>query len=850
MSDTTATGPQRPNPAFGGAWHWPVAGIRTYLGCIVLAVLLPLVLILCVITLGFAESERRVLATERLDVTSNLNNLVDRELERISGLLTGLAAAPDIASARFDKFQAHADAVAATEKFERIFLTDRAGQLLSTTPAMTGTVGFAPKPVEPAIARRTVVSGIRSDLGIPYAFLASVAAPDGAAGYVVHAVVSVDRMQVLFAEAGIKSGWLAAIVDQTGLILARSRAVEQYIGKPARETAIAAATGMAAAGQFENVTLDGASVATSFQRSTSGWTSMVAVPLAVLSAPRHRALTGLVLGAAVLGALGLALAYALGNRIAIAANALRMGALDVVEGRRPALIPMPIAELRDITTAFDYASAMTRERRSAEQKLADSEERLRLAIDAGAFGTWDLDLNVGQAVWSDACYAMLGYEPAAAGFATPAMWLALIHDEDRAGVLEQWDIALEHPTRFQSEHRILRADTGELRWLRKTGQCYHDATGRAVRFIGVVNDITARKLTERQLRESQTRYGAALLVGKIGSWETHLDTGRRIWTDEGQALFGLSLTDGIGRVGGETDEYVMALHPDDRYFVERFRSLADAQDSFAAEYRIIRPDGKIITVAGRGQVTARDGTGRARKLISVVADITERKAAEQHVLFLMRESAHRSKNLLSVVQSIARQTVRSATSLPDFTPRFLGRLQGLAASIDILILQDWQGAMLEELVRQQTAALAGSDATQLHVSGPVVRVDANGAQAIGLALHELATNAIKYGALSTPAGKVSVTWGPDPDGDGGVLMKWIESGGPPVITPTKTGFGHTVIATMAAQMVGGSATLTFAADGVHWSLHLPASALQSEAPLPEVSRQSVDYSSRSMPAGP
>jgi len=155
---------------------------------------------------------------------------------------------------------------------------------------------------------------------------------------------------------------------------------------------------------------------------------------------------------------------------------------------------------------------------------------------------------------------------------------------------------------------------------------------------------------------------------------------------------------------------------------------------------------------GYGQVIARGANGKAERLISIMVDITERKKTEDHIKFLLLEVSHRAKNLLSVIQAIAGQTVRSAGSLEEFETRFSSRLHGLAASHDILVSQSWQGAPLAELVRLQLAR-SSTPAAETRVGRPDVVLAARAAQAIGLALHELANNAAKYGALSAPTAR-------------------------------------------------------------------------------------------------
>ena len=327
------------------------------------------------------------------------------------------------------------------------------------------------------------------------------------------------------------------------------------------------------------------------------------------------------------------------------------------------------------------------------------------------------------------------------------------------------------------------------------------------------------------LRKSEARYRTALAAGRAGTWETDLVAKTRTWSAEGMALFGLDLVEGRGHVGGDADEYVAALHPEDRRLARRFHELADEQDSFPAEYRVVRPDGSVVWLWGYGQVIARDVDGKAVRLISIMVDITERKKTEDHIKLLLLEVSHRAKNLLSVIQAIAGQTVRTAGSLEEFETRFSLRLHGLAASHDILVSQSWQGAPLAELVRLQLAPFVDVGSSRLELDGPDVVLAARAAQAIGLALHELATNAAKHGALSIPTGKVRVSWAFGDADPCPLRLSWSELGGPPAAPPSKKGFGYLVIERMAASAVSGEVAVNFSPEGLRWVLSIPAANL-------------------------
>jgi PAS domain S-box-containing protein len=201
--------------------------------------------------------------------------------------------------------------------------------------------------------------------------------------------------------------------------------------------------------------------------------------------------------------------------------------------------------------------------------------------------------------------------------------------------------------------------------------------------------------------------------------------------------------------------------------------------------------------------------------VTVAQDLTERRAREEQVNLLLREVTHRAKNLLSIVQAIARLTAERAPG--DFIDRFTSRVQALAANHDLLVRNDWQGVDTADLVAAQLAPFADLG-SRITVSGPQMRLNAAAAQAIGFTLHELATNAGKYGSLSADAGNVEVRWHRDGDR---FAMTWSETGGPPVRPPGHGGFGSTVIATMVKHQLGGEVELDYRPSGVMWAVNCP-----------------------------
>jgi PAS domain S-box-containing protein len=246
---------------------------------------------------------------------------------------------------------------------------------------------------------------------------------------------------------------------------------------------------------------------------------------------------------------------------------------------------------------------------------------------------------------------------------------------------------------------------------------------------------------------------------------------------------------------------------------------------------------KIIGI-GREEVGQRkDGTtlpidlavaewrdGDKRFFTAIMRDITARKQAEERIQLVMRELSHRTKNLLAVVQTIAWKTARTSIDLKDFEERFAKRVAALARSHELLIEGNWDGVALKDLVCDQLH-LFGAD-EHLDVDGPDLVLKPASAQTLGLALHELATNAAKFGALTCAAGRIEVTWSVDlqDDASGQFRMCWRETGGPKVSAPGHKGFGHTVIKDMTERALNGEVALEFPPEGLVWHFTAPAIA--------------------------
>lgn len=216
---------------------------------------------------------------------------------------------------------------------------------------------------------------------------------------------------------------------------------------------------------------------------------------------------------------------------------------------------------------------------------------------------------------------------------------------------------------------------------------------------------------------------------------------------------------------------------------------------------------------------SRDKDGRIAGLIGISVDLTHKRENERQMHLVMRELTHRSKNLLAVIQAMARQTAARSDNTEDFVESFAARLQAMAASHDLLVSQSWYGADLKELVLAHLAQSIDPGSPQIDIKGDPHSITADAAQNLGLALHELTTNAAKYGALSVLGGKLSVSWITE---DGKIRLIWKESGGPEVVPPKRNGFGRMLLERLVGPALDGEVTIEFAPEGVRCVIEFPA----------------------------
>jgi PAS domain S-box-containing protein len=326
----------------------------------------------------------------------------------------------------------------------------------------------------------------------------------------------------------------------------------------------------------------------------------------------------------------------------------------------------------------------------------------------------------------------------------------------------------------------------------------------------------------RDLAIEQARAALALAAAEMGEFEWDLVSDVFVVSERMARITGMP----AGQWPGRSGEYPLeVVHADDR---DPLRVLITEKLTnelrYTAQYRMVRPDDRKVQWMESSAVILRGPEGAPVKLIGVVRNISARKAEEEEREALVSELDHRVKNVLASVQSLAAQSARKTLSLEAFLKTFTGRLEAMAAAHTLLTRTRWRGAEIGDVVAAELSGLAHGRARW---TGPAMVLNPRATNALTLALHELATNAVKYGALSTEAGRLEVRWSALPAG--GFELDWSERRGPPVEPPSRQGFGSMLLERVTGRELGGAVQVSFLPEGLRVVIRADGSALADGA---------------------
>jgi PAS domain S-box-containing protein len=528
------------------------------------------------------------------------------------------------------------------------------------------------------------------------------------------------------------------------------------------------------------------------------------------------------------------------------------------------------------TDISQQAEAEARARRS-EATLAENEERLRLATEAAEVGLWDVDPLSDRLFWPPRVKAMFGISPDAPVSMSDDFFPCL-HPEDRARVVEAYAAAVDPARRdvYDVEYRTVGKEDGLVRWVAAKGRGLFNERDECYRVVGTAMDVTARKQDEQAAQRQA--YSLAVLneTGAAVAAELDLTKIVQLVTDAGVGItaaqfgaFFYNLTDEAG------ESYMLyALSGVERSAFDRFpmpRNTAVFAPTFSGEGVVKSDDitqdpryGRNAPRSGMPEghlpvrsylavpVISRSGevlgglffghseraifSDAAAELVRGVAgqaavaidnarlyeaaqrEIDQRRRSEDQQRLLIDELNHRVKNTLATVQSIVAQTSRAGRSAEDVRTAVEARLLALSHAHDLLTRHNWQGADLVDVVQRAMAPFAPGSGPRIQAGGPPVALAPQQALAISMALHELATNAAKYGALCVATGSVSISWTAT---DQAFEVVWEERDGPPVRPPASQGFGTRLLQRGLARDLRGDVDMDFRATGLRCVIRAP-----------------------------
>ena len=477
------------------------------------------------------------------------------------------------------------------------------------------------------------------------------------------------------------------------------------------------------------------------------------------------------------------------------------------------------------------------ERARAEAALRESEARYRSAARIGRTGSWEADFAAGVRRWSPEGMALFGLDlPDGKGRAGGEgdEWLASLHPDDR-DVLARIRAGLERDDRLTVDYRIVRSD-GRVAWLQGHAEVVaRDAEGRVARLLNVAADITERRSAEQGLRDSDERFAQFAASSSDALWVRDAATLAMEYVSPAiQPIYGVGPKDFLGDV----ERWLTVILPEDRETALVHLEQAKAGGAVVHEFRIRRQaDGEERWIRNT-DFPLYDAHGRVQRIGGIAEDVTDARKAFERQGVLTAELQHRTRNLMGLVRSVADKTMARSADLSDFRRRFVDRLNALARVQGLLSrLDEWDRVTFGELIRSELSALNG-DSDRVTLTGPDgIALRSSTVQTFALAMHELATNALKYGALAQPKGRLAIAWRLDRaarDGRPWLHVDWRESGvampagGAP---PRGGGSGRELIERALPYQLGARTTFVMERDGVHCTIALPVSERQSRQEL-------------------
>jgi PAS domain S-box-containing protein len=793
------------------ARHFTNWTIAAKLIAIVIALALPLNLVVIAVIWNLDSAADEAQRMSLMYSARSVAAAVDSELGKYIALAQALSRSPALLEDNLDAFDAEARRAFAALTDASFLVADPDGQQLLNSAARPGDPlprrqQVALRAQNLAFASRSVVVSDVLMGEVMKDWSAYVDVPifkNGRPFRTLAVTMRVRGFLKLLNAREIPKNWKVGIIDGQGRFIVRVPDHDAFVGELASQgwRDVKDRDGIF---EFFHAS-EGDTVANaSAHPALSGWTVGVAVRKSELQAAALNAVCWAIALGIAISLLSLGFAVAIARRITRPIVEMRHKTAMMLAGRQISFEP-DLPELGELWLALKQAVA---DRNRSDAARHDSERQLAAIVTSSQAAIVSTTLDGAVTSWNAAAERLYGYTAdEMLGQSVQRLLLAKRQNDETAMLAR---VAAGEAT-AQFEATRLHKD-GSIVEVSVTVSPIHGRDGKVAGLSGIAHDVTARKQVEEALRDRLSEIEAIYNNTPIGLALLDRDL-RYIRINAALAeMNGVPAADHVGRL-------VWDIVPAMRGSSERhMHHVLQTGDLVRQEVSGESPKlSGIIRHWDKTFYPLRRADGSILAIGVMVEEITERKRAEELQSLLMREINHRTKNMLSVVLSIARQTAASDTA--EFIKHFSARIQALSANQDLLIKSDWRGVDLEDLVRAQLAHFADLVGTRILVAGPHVRLAAAAAQSIGMALHELATNAGKYGALSNDRGRADINW--QLNGDE-FTIGWIECDGPGVEAPKRHGFGSTVISTVAKASVDGEVELVYAATGLVWRLKCSA----------------------------
>lgn len=770
---------------------WPEGrSIRTILAALVVAVLLPVLLFAAYLIHEYTQRERQQASRDAVNYAEQIRNDIDRQFQTTSGILSALASSPALQSRDFETFHRQATGVTQLIEFP-IVLRDLEGQHLVNTRVPWGNslpkryqsviddvIKASPKPFASDLFMGTLAGKNIVNVVTPVYL-------DGKLAGSLSTSIEPERLSELLMAQALPTDWVASVADRTNRIVARSTELAAFVGqasdwpRPAGPKGALRLTGR-----------DGVEYLHGYARTGQDWIVSVFVPIASVEQPLRRAWNLFLTAGAVGLAVAVGLARAIGTQVSRPLVALADRAQSLVRGETIPVLSSPVVEINSVAAAMADASTALREK---QREILESETRYRALFEQAAVGFEHITLGGEWLGINGQLRKMLGYDRDEAIKLAPA---DLTPPEDR--VIEQplIDQLLRGDTASYSVDKRYKKKDGTFIWVRATSSLAREPNGEPAYRISVIEDVTER----RRARSEAARLAALVQSSRNAIISLSLDGIIETWNQGAEDLLGRSAQEAVGQ-----SHRILGLENPTKPHCHTLERVAEGE-SIREEMIAHHKDGSAIEVAVSA-APIRTSKGTIIAVSKMIEDIRERKSSERQLALLNRELQHRVRNTLAVVQSIANQTMKDNPNRDAFRHAFQGRLQSLASASEMLTKSEWTGTDLSDFIELQLKSLVPRRA-QLKLDGPRLNLPSSLTVPIGLCIHELGTNALKYGAWARDLGSVHIRWRVDQR----ILhIDWLERGGPKITPPTRVGFGTVLV---ERGIPGAKVTRTFEPDGL------------------------------------